>query len=182
MNALQTLEEDVGLAEANHTFHKKKTEKPGIIVYYTDGYETVTADNFTADHFNITDYASVTLENNAQVEAADPAYKRIGSEAWNIIIPVSEEVVKQLEEDEYVRIRFCKDNFTISVPFSVIKKDGTSYLNLSLRTAMIRYVNDRFVDIELVVSQEAGLKIPNSAITSKEFYTLQSRSLRNRDF
>lgn len=181
VNALQTLEEDVDLAEANNTFHKKKTEKPGVIVYYTDGYETVTPDNFTSDHFNLTDYASVALENNAQVEAADPAYKRIGSEAWNIIIPVSEEVVKQLEEDEYIRIRFCKDNYTISVPFSVIKKDGTSYLNLSLRTAMIRYVNDRFVDIELVVSQEAGLKIPNSAITSKEFYTIPKEYFTKQD-
>lgn len=37
---------------------------------------------------------------------------------------------------------------------------------------MIRYVNDRFVDVELVVSEKTGLKIPNSAITKKQFYTV----------
>ena len=37
---------------------------------------------------------------------------------------------------------------------------------------MIRYVNDRFVDVELVLSEDTGLKIPTSAITSKEFYTI----------
>ena len=37
---------------------------------------------------------------------------------------------------------------------------------------MIRYVNDRFVDIELIISEDSGLKIPNSAITSKEFFTI----------
>ena len=45
-------------------------------------------------------------------------------------------------------------------------------MNLSLKTAMVRYVNDRFVDVELVLSEDTGLKIPTSAITSKEFYTV----------
>lgn len=35
---------------------------------------------------------------------------------------------------------------------------------------MIRYVNDRFVDVELVVSEKTGLKIPNSAITKTVLY------------
>lgn len=34
------------------------------------------------------------------------------------------------------------------------QKDGSYYVNLSLKTAMIRYVNDRFVDVELVVSEK----------------------------
>lgn len=171
-NALETLEEDVDSAEANNTFYKKKSEKPGIIVYNTDGYETVSVSNFTADNFNVTDYTSVALENNVQVQAADPAYKRINSELWNIIIPVSNEVVEHLKDDTNVRIRFCKDDYSVTVPFSVLNKDGSYYLNLSLKNAMIRYVNDRFVDIELVVSRETGLKIPNSAITEKEFFTI----------
>ena len=45
MNALSSLNEDVKAAVENNTFYKKKSEKPGIIVYYTDGYESVTTDN-----------------------------------------------------------------------------------------------------------------------------------------
>lgn len=181
VNALQTLEDDVDFAESNNTFYKKKSEKPGIIVYHTDGYETVTAHNFTLDHFNTTDYTDVTLENNIQVQATDPAYKRINSESWNIIIPVSEEIVEQLNGEDNIRIRFCKDDYEVTVPFSVINRSGEHYLNLSLRSAMIRYVNDRFVDIELVMSQNEGLKIPNSAITKKEFYTVPKEYFTKQD-
>ena len=37
---------------------------------------------------------------------------------------------------------------------------------------MVRYANDRFIDVELVMSEKTGLKIPQSAITSKEFFTI----------
>ena len=175
VNALNKLSDAIDSAEANNTFYKKKSEKPGVVVYYTDGYESVTTDNFTVDNLSSTSYKQTSLENNTQVSGQDVAYKRINSETWNIILPISDDVAKQLAENEYVKIRFCKDDFTITVPFTLTKKDGNYYMELTLRTAMIRYVNDRFVDVELVLSEETGLKIPNSAITSKEFYTVPKK-------
>lgn len=175
VNALNELSDAIDSAEANNTFYKKKSEKPGIIVYYTDGYENITTDNFSSDHLISTNYKKVSLENNTQVSAQDAAYKRINSEKWNVILPISDTVAKQISENEYIKIRFCKDDFTITVPFSLMKKDGSYYITLTLRTAMIRYVNDRFVDVELVLSEKTGLKIPNSSITSKEFYTVPKK-------
>ncbi|MDD6482596.1 MAG: HlyD family efflux transporter periplasmic adaptor subunit [Lachnospiraceae bacterium] len=171
-NALGELKDVVHSAVKNNTFYKKKPESPGIVVYYTDGYEDVSLDTFSKEDFSTTGYSKTILENAAEVQADDAAYKLINSENWNIIFPVSDELAKQLSEDSYVKIRFCKDDFSLTVPFSLLKKDGSFYLNLSLKTAMLRYVNDRFVDVELVVSEESGLKIPNTAITSKEFYTI----------
>lgn len=175
VNALNELSDAIDSAEANNTFYKKKSEKPGIIVYYTDGYENITTDNFSSDHLISTNYKKVSLENSTQVSAQDAAYKRINSEKWNVILPISDTVAKQISENEYIKIRFCKDDFTITVPFSLMKKDGSYYITLTLRTAMIRYVNDRFVDVELVLSEKTGLKIPNSSITSKEFYTVPKK-------
>lgn len=180
MNALSSLNEDVKAAVENNTFYKKKSEKPGIIVYYTDGYESVTTDNFTADQFNMADYKRNSLDDQEQVTANTPAYKRIDSEKWNILLPVSEDMAKQLKDNEYIKIRFCKDDFTLTVPYSLTKKDGSYYVNLSLKTAMIRYVNDRFVDVELVVSEKTGLKIPNSAITKNSFIRFQ-KSILHRE-
>ena len=37
---------------------------------------------------------------------------------------------------------------------------------------MIRYAKERYVEVELLLTEETGLKIPNSAITEKEFYTV----------
>ena len=51
-----------------------------------------------------------------------PAYKRIDSEKWNILLPVSEDMAKQLKDNEYIKIRFCKDDFTLTVPYSLTKK------------------------------------------------------------
>ena len=53
-----------------------------------------------------------------------------------------------------------------------MRENDAYFLNLSFNKAMIRYANDRFVDIELVMSDDMGLKIPKSAITSKEFFTI----------
>ena len=172
VNALNGLSDVVDSAEANNTFYKKTSDDTGIILYYTDGYENVTLDNFTADKMNPSGYTKNTLDQQTQVKAGDAVYKRIDSEDWNIVLSISDDLAKQLSEDNYIKIRFCKDDYTVTVPFSITRKDGGYYLILSLQKAMIRYVNDRFVDIELIISEDSGLKIPNSAITSKEFFTI----------
>ena len=80
-----------------------------------------------------------------------------------------------MKDGSSVKVRFCKDDYTIVVPYTIIKKDGTFYMDLQFQTALIRYVNERFVDVELIISEESGLKIPNSAITSKEFFTIPKK-------
>ena len=42
---------------------------------------------------------------------------------------------------------------------------------------MVRYVNDRYLDIELILEDETGLKIPKSAETSKVFYVVPNSYL-----
>ena len=37
---------------------------------------------------------------------------------------------------------------------------------------MVRYATERYIEVELLLSEETGLKIPNSAIVEKEFYTI----------
>ena len=37
---------------------------------------------------------------------------------------------------------------------------------------MIRYAKDRFLNIELILEQESGLKIPKSSVIEKEFYVV----------
>ena len=172
VSALNNLQSMMASAEEKNTFYRKKSDDTGIVVYYTDGYENVTVENFKPEYMNATGYAKKTLDTRDQVSVGDAVYKRIGSEEWNLIIAVSENMAKQLSEVRNVRIRFCKDDYTLTVPFSVLKIQGDFFLNLTLQTAMIRYVNDRFVDVELVISEEQGLKIPNSAITFKEFYAV----------
>ena len=81
-------------------------------------------------------------------------------------------MAESLNEKSVVKIRFCDDDFTTTVSFDITKKDGQYFLKLNLKNSLIRYVNERFTNIELVLSSDTGLKIPNSAITTKEFFTI----------
>ena len=47
---------------------------------------------------------------------------------------------------------------------------------------MIRYINDRYLDVELVTNTKSGLKIPVSSIVKKDFYTVPAELLmKNSD-
>lgn len=171
-NALNSLTDVVGTAEANNTFYKYLAPNTGIVSYYMDGYEGINEDNFTKDNYDALDYNKVRLDSNASVKNSDPVYRLINSENWDIIIQISDELAEQLNEKNYIKIKICEDDFTTNAACKIMKKSGKYYLKLSLKHSMIRYINERFIDIELVLNSDSGLKIPNSSITKKEFFTV----------
>ena len=171
-SALSHLSEKVTQAEANQTFFKMKSSQDGVIVYDIDGFEDYTIDDIVNTELNYTNYKVTHLFANKEIKQADAVYKRINSEDWNIIVPIGEKLAKQLNEKSNVKIRFCKDDFTTNASCSIIKNGNNHFLNISLRKAMIRYASDRFIDIELIMGEKSGLKIPQSAITTKEFFTI----------
>ena len=172
VNALNDISDYVASAENNNTFHKVITDVPGIVTYYTDGFENVTVDNFTAAMFDESSYSKNDLKTNPAIQAGSPEYKLIDSEYWNIIVPVPDATAESLKDDDTIKIRFLKDAKEAYAAYSIVGRDGQQYLILSLKSAMVRYASERYVEIELLLSEETGLKIPNSAITGKEFYTV----------
>lgn len=174
-NALTDLSDKVSKAEANQTFYKLTSEKDGVIVYEIDGFENYTIEDIISSGFSYNNYKSKHLFENKKVKSSDPVYKRINSEEWNIIIPISEKLAKELNEQSSVKIRFCKDNFLTNAASSVMKHEDSYFLNISLKKAMIRYASDRFIDVELVMGEKSGLKIPQSSITTKEFFTIPKK-------
>ena len=169
---LNELSAEVNAAENNNTFFKYTSPKDGIIVYHVDGYEDKTIEDHLESDFTFSDYNRNVLASNREISVSDPVYKRVNSESWNILIQIDETLAKELEDFKTIKIRFCKDDFTTNANCQMITQDDDYFLQLSLKTAMIRYINERFVDIELVMKDKEGLKIPKSAITSKEFFTI----------
>lgn len=171
-DVLTELAEQVKAAEANNTFFRYTASNDGIILYETDGFEETSVEDVLESGWDYTSYQKQYLTSNRPVTTSDPVYKRINSEKWDILLPIDESLAKELNEKSSVKIRFCKDDFQTNASCSVLKKYNIYYLKLSLQTGMIRYAEDRFVDIELVMKSITGLKIPVSAITSKEFFTV----------
>ena len=106
------------------------------------------------------------------MDSGEAVYKLIDSEEWNIVIPVSETLAKQLSDDDTIQIRFTQDEKTAYATYTLTSKEGQNYLILTLRNSMVRYAKERFLEVELLLTEETGLKIPNSAITEKEFFTI----------
>src|SRR5699024_8019699 len=58
----------------------------GIILFSTDGCESVTMDTVTEDMISKADYKASYLQNNTYVNAGDPVYKLVRSDLWHIVL------------------------------------------------------------------------------------------------
>lgn len=175
LNALNNISDYASNAVSSNSFHPVYSDSPGIIVYYSDGYENVTADTFTADMFHEADYSRTSSKKNTSIKAGEPAYKLITSEIWNIVLPITDTLAAKLADDDTLQLRFIKDDKTAYATYTISQKGSDYYLILTLKNSMVRYAKDRYVEVELLLTEETGLKIPNSAITEKEFYTIPTQ-------
>ena len=104
------------------------------------------------------------------VDLANRILPSILDETWNIIVPVTRDVYERLTDESAVQIEFTEDGRTLWVNFEERQISDGYYLFLKLNNSMVRYVQERFIEIELLLNKESGLKIPNTAITEKEFF------------
>lgn len=152
--------------------HAHKAQAAGVIVYNMDGLESANTDNFTADMFDTNAYQKENFLKRQTISAGDAVYKMINSEIWHIVIPISAELKQELAEEENIKVEFKKDNTTAWALAEISSKEGQDYLILEFKNSMIRFATERFVELELLMTDTTGLKIPNSSITTKDFITI----------
>ena len=172
LDALNQISNYADSAEGNQTFHRVRAKEDGIVSYYIDGFEDITVDTFEPAMLDETTYNRDNLKVKADIETGDPVYKIINNEKWHVILPISNELAKELSEDTLIRIRFVKDAKEMYAEYMIQEIDGSYFMILTMKNAMIRYASERFLEIELLMAEETGLKIPNTAIVEKEFYTI----------
>ncbi|MSS64385.1 HlyD family efflux transporter periplasmic adaptor subunit [Velocimicrobium porci] len=143
-------------------------QKSGIITYTMDGKEDLKESDITSSLFKESEESRVQLRTNKPITSGSPVYKMINSEKWNIIIPLNEAQYGKLKENETVNIVFKKDDISTTAGFTTFKKEGSYFGKLSLDRYMIRYLNERFLDIEILLTSAEGLKIPTSSILKKK--------------
>lgn len=152
--------------------HSYRAENAGVVVYSMDGFEDITVDTFTADMFDTSAYKKESFLKREQVSVGDAVYKLISSETWHVVFPVTDGLAADLIEEENIKVAFKKDGTSAWATAKVMEKDGNHYLVLKFNNSMIRFASDRFVELELLMTDTSGLKIPNTAITSKDFLTV----------
>ncbi len=145
----------------------------GIVTYYVDGYEDITSSDVTLEMFDEEKYEKKQLEDNQLAASGDPVYKLSKSENWSLVLPIEENMAQDFLEEEYIKVRFLKNQYeSWGEVFIINGADGNTYMELKFNNSMITFVKDRFVDIELLLHDEVGLKIPNSSIVNREFFLI----------
>ncbi len=143
----------------------------GIVIYSMDGYEDKTAQELTEADFDVRNYEKTQLISNELIAAGDPVYKLSTNEDWSIVIQVDSDKADELLEKEFVKVKFLKNQDTSWGEVSRHTNEaGEIFVELSFNNSMVTFCTDRFIDIELILEDETGLKIPNSSIVKKEFF------------
>jgi hypothetical protein len=147
--------------------------KDGVVVYSVDGYENFDLSDFSSEIMNRSDYNKEQLKTGEEISAGDRICKIVTSENWSLLIPLTPSQEVKLNSFTDMKVKFLKDGTVENAEFSIVSSsDGQSFGKLDLRSGMIRFIDDRYVDIELVTNTKTGLKIPISSICTKEFFTV----------
>ena len=144
----------------------------GIVVYSSDGYEEKTADTLTENDFNQMSYQKENLITGGKIEKGDSVYKLITSENWTLMVPLTDKMAASLAGRESIQVKFVKDGESQNGSLSIINVGDQKVAQIELVNGMTRYAEDRFLEVELVINTQSGLKIPVSSIVEKEFYTV----------
>lgn len=149
-----------------------KASSDGIIMYSLDGFESVGLEDVTQDMISKKDYAVKTITNNTQVKSGDPIYKLITDDTWTLVILLSDDAAQEMADMTRVKVKFSKDNQTERADFKIYNTPDVNFGFLTFDGSMIRYAQERYLDIELILEDQSGLKIPKSSVVKKKFYTV----------
>jgi hypothetical protein len=144
----------------------------GFVVYRVDGMENLTDNDITTDLFNTNNYEFSNLRLNESVKTGDSLYKLVKGEDWYLYFPITDDLATELAGRTTMRFRFLSDDTTFVSSFSEYRNQDQWFGKITLHNSLVRYVSNRYVEIELLLDSESGLKVPSSSIASEQFYRI----------
>lgn len=97
--------QQVAQAASQGTFQMLNAATPGLVLYQTDGMETVTPENFTDKDLNASNLTVTDLKSQGSVLAGQAAYKLITSDHWNLIMSIDKETAEEFADTGYIEVR-----------------------------------------------------------------------------
>lgn len=159
-----------------------RAKKSGVIAYTVDGFEDLKEKDINKDTFS--EELSMNkqqLRSNNTISEGQPAYRLVTSNDWKLVIPLTEEYYQKLKDHNSIRVRVKKDGVSFNAGLSIVASEDIYLATLTTSRFMQKYVNERFLDVELGINSAEGLKIPNSSIIENEFYPVDSSCVNKLD-
>ncbi len=173
MNFSALSEMDALLQEQGISYQQVYAGRAGIVSYAVDSFEGMDPALVTAESFDRSTYERRAGLAGGLVEAGTPVYKLITSEEWCVVFPLDEEDQEAFAGLDALTIRPQGSDMTLRGSFSRFTGgDGGQYGRIDFDRYMIQFVSDRFMNFSISSEETSGLKIPVTAVTTKEFYTV----------
>ena len=144
----------------------------GIVSYSYDGYENLSVSDVNKNVLYDSSHEKKQVDPYTYIEKDQPVYKLVHDHKWQIVIPLSDTQVNELTNVSLVDIIFAKDNIETTAEFYIFQGSDGSYGVLTLNDYMVRYISERYIDIEIIFKKASGLKIPTSSLLQKDFYKI----------
>ena len=144
----------------------------GFLLLYEDGYESKTPETLTASDFDRASASRVERNSAERVEKGDFVYKIIPDNRFKLCILLGNEEADRLSKHTRLSVRINK-NTVLTAPFSVQNgADGNAIGVLDFAKYGGNYLNERFLEVEILDENVYGYKIPESAIVRKSFFVV----------
>lgn len=144
-------------------------ENSFTISYTSDGMEDISLEKFVPDDLNRRPQFVNRLENR-QVKAKDFLFRKVDNLYYYFIAEVDGIAYNFLENKvgSFVSLFFPNKNLSMTVKVEKLEPHGGKYIVTFLADRFInRFLDDRFVSVQISYNQYDGLKVPNSAIDTK---------------
>ncbi len=153
-----------------------RSKASGLVSYSSDGLEKMTEDSLDSRVFNNAKHME-DLRTNQYCEKGTKAYRITTSQKWRLLIQVTDSEYDRMKTlydggTTYVKATIRKDNFSVKVPFDCLENKSGKYIRLNFTNYVHRYLNQRFLDVEILLLQGKGLKIPASSLVSRKVYRI----------
>jgi hypothetical protein len=176
------IKKEIDAKQLNGDIYTSKND--GIISFHIDGLEGINLEKAKELLGDNGTKATNVISNNDKVSKGENIYKIVSSNKWQLITKINKDTKSRLEtivnkvneanknllnkELPQVNVKFAKDDQIVSASFSLSKYNGKDLLILNFSDSLVRYIDERYLNIELELNNDEGLKIPNTAITEKK--------------
>lgn len=161
------------------SFSFVKAEKSGVISFSIDGMESRSVSDLTAEDFTDMTETKEQLRSDEEAKAGSAVYKLVKSEDWHIAIALNDSQYENLKDANTISVKFKNEGIRATARVSLFDLGKKHYADLKFDRYMVRFINQRYVEIELEFGSTSGLKLPVSAVFKQTCYKIPIEYMTN---
>lgn len=179
--SMKTVVEAVQQKLGKQSFETQKSTSSGVVQFYSDDFDGKDVNSITERDFDQSRYRIQKYNTSDKVKKGKVVARINKSEKWQIVIPLKAQEYRLLKDKSEVSVRFLQDQNKATATVKT-KKQGNSYFGyLKFNDYAVRYLNERYLEIDVTLDSYKGLKIPNTAIVKKKFYQIPAKYITKGD-